>query len=78
MWRWDSGFFYWSGLCGRGRSAQRDAVPLHGEAVARGESRGQGIHENMPKARRFAALREIADYQLRILEEADDVKRLPE
>jgi hypothetical protein len=38
----------------------------------------QMIREDTPKARRFAALREIADYQLRILEEADDVKRLPE
>jgi len=38
----------------------------------------QMIREDTPKAQRFAALREIADYQLRILEEADDVKRLPE
>jgi hypothetical protein len=36
------------------------------------------IREAMPKAKRFEVLSEIAAYQLRILEEADNVKRLPE
>jgi hypothetical protein len=38
----------------------------------------QMIREDLPKAKRFEALREIAEYQLHILTEADDVKRLPE
>ena len=38
----------------------------------------QMIREGLAKAKRFEALREIAAYQLRILDEADKMKRLPE